>query len=519
MFIKTFNLRRVSLSTHLLVYLSTCLLLVLGVAGCAGMTTPSEMPSGPIITLEPCQLAAPGSSARLPAKCGTLTVYEDRAALSGRQIVLKIAVLPALSRDPAPDPLFFITGGPGGAATQDYLPIRSAFQRINQDRDIVLVDQRGTGQSHPLDCPPSEDPLSSSDNEVLEQEVIHCLNQLDADLSLYTTSIAMDDLDQVRAALGYDKINLYGVSYGTRAALTYLRQHEDHVRTVILDGVLPQDEPLGISIASDAQRALDLIFERCATDSACAQAFPDLRQDFKSLLESLDREPVAVRLSHPTTGEPTEVSFTWEQFAQTMRLLSYSQETVALLPLLIHTTQTTGDFSRLAAQHLLVSQRLEGNISEGMSHSVVCAEDAPFFYEGEEFVGNGDAEKQAYLGEWYRELEKVCALWPVTEVSADFKAPVTSDVPVLLLSGESDPVTPPSNGDQAARTLSNSLHLVAPGQGHGIILRGCVPRIATEFIESGTVQELNTACISEIRPMPFFVNFAGPSPEANEVKP
>ncbi len=513
MSIKVFRSRQAPLSTHLLVYSSACLLLMLAVAGCAGMTTPSEMPSGPIIILEPCHLSAPGSSARLPAKCGTLTVYEDRAALSGRQIVLNIAVLPALSRDPAPDPLFFVTGGPGGAATQDYLPVRSAFQRINQDRDIVLVDQRGTGQSHPLDCPPSEDPLSSSDDEVLEQELTHCLNQLDADLDLYTTSIAMDDLDQVRAALGYDKINMYGVSYGTRAALTYLRQHEDRVRTVILDGVLPQDEPLGISIASDAQRALDLIFERCAADSACAQAFPDLRQDFKSLLESLDQEPIAVALSHPTTGEPTEVNFTREQFAQTMRLLSYSQETVALLPLLIHTTQTTGDFSRLAAQHLLVSQQLEGNISEGMSHSVVCAEDAPFLYEREEFVGNTDAEKQSYLGEWYRELEKVCAIWPVTEAAADFKAPVTSDVPVLLLSGEADPVTPPSNGDQAARTLSNSLHLVAPGQGHGVILRGCIPRIATEFIESGTVQELDTSCISEIRPMPFFINFAGPNPE------
>ena len=513
---KTYDSRRVSLSTCLLAYLSTCLLLVSVATGCAGTATPSEMPSGPTITLQPCQLAAPGSSTRLPAECGTLTVYEDRAAQSGRQITLHVAVIPALSRNPAPDPLFFITGGPGGAATQDYLPVRSAFRRINEDRDIVLVDQRGTGQSHPLDCPPSEDHLSSSDDDVLEQEVTRCLNQLDADLSLYTTLIAMDDLDQVRAALGYDKINLYGVSYGTRAALTYLRQHEDHVRTVILDGVLPQDEPLGISIASDAQRALDLTFERCAADSASAQAFPDLRQEFAALLESLDREPVEVTLPHPTTGEPTGVNFTREQFAQTIRLFSYSQETVALLPLLIHTAQTTGDFSRLAAQHLLVSQQLEGNISEGMSHSVVCAEDAPFLYEGGEFVGDEDAEKQAYLGEWYRELEKVCALWPVTEVPTDFKAPVISNVPVLLLSGEADPVTPPSNGDQVARTLSNSLHLVAPGQGHGIILRGCVPRITTEFIEQGMVQELDTSCIGEIHPMPFFVNFAGPNPE---VKP
>lgn len=503
--IEIFNLRQPSFLRLLLL----TGLVALVMTGCVGTPAPSTEPSEPTITLEACQLSAPGLPTRLPAKCGTLTVYEDRAAQSGRQIDLRIAVLPALSRNPAPDPLFYVTGGPGGAATQDYLSAHPAFQRINEKRDIVLVDQRGTGQSHPLDCPTLDTPGDAD----LKREVDRCLDQLDANLDLYTTSIAMDDLDQVRAALGYDKINLYGISYGTRAALTYLRQHGDHVRTVILDGVLPQDEPLGISVASDAQRALDLIFERCAADSACDEAFPDLYQKFETLLTSLEREPITVTLTHPTTGDSTEINFTREEFALTIRLFSYSQETVALLPLLIHTAQASGDFGRLAAEYLLISRQLEDNLSEGMNYSVVCAEDVPFLYKEGQFVGDVEAEQRSYLGETYRELAKICALWPVAPVSADFKAPVASDVPVLLLSGEADPVTPPSNGDQAARTLPYSLHLVAPGQGHGVIFRGCISRIAAEFIESGTVQELDTSCANEIQPMPFFVNFAGPSSE------
>jgi pimeloyl-ACP methyl ester carboxylesterase len=498
---------------HKRVYLLSFLLLAIMMAGCTRTLLPSAEPSGPTIVLEPCHLSAPGLSTRLPAECGTLTVYEDRAAQSGRQISLRIAVIPAISRNPAPDPLFYITGGPGGASTRDFVQFAWAFERINEERDIVLVDQRGTGQSHPLDCPalPEKDTTSLSDDEILEQSAAHCLDQLDANFDLYKTSIAMDDLDEVRAVLGYEKVNLYGISYGTRAALTYLRQHEDHVRAVILDGVLPQDEPLGTSIASDAQHTLDLIFDRCAADSTCAQAFPDLRQKFGALVESLEQEPVQMTIPHPATAEPTEVVFTAEALATTVRLFSYSQETVSLLPLLIHTAQTSGDLSRLAAQYLIVSQELEDTISEGMHHSVICAEDVPFYYDAEGFTGDQDAEEQSYLGEMYLELEKICAIWPVTEVPADFKAPVSSDVPVLLLSGEADPVTPASNGDHAAETLSNSLRLVAPGQGHGIIIRGCVPRIATDFIELGTVQELDTSCISEIRPMPFFVSFTGPS--------
>jgi pimeloyl-ACP methyl ester carboxylesterase len=487
---------------------SLILVIAIGlIAACASAAPTESQTQPPAITLEPCQLSAPGSSARLPAKCGTLTVYEDRAAQTGRQIDLHIAVLPAVSRSPAPDPLFFLTGGPGQAATESYLQIGAAFNKINQNRDIVLVDQRGTGQSHPLACPDLPDEsLSEFGDEQLTAWLDDCLAQLDADPRLYTTSIAMDDLDQVRAALGYDSINIYGVSYGTRAALTYLQQHGDHVRSVILDGVVPQDEALGLDVARDAQRALDLIFTRCESDPACREAYPNLHAEFDSILTTLDTEPVKLTLPHPVNGGFTELTLTRDTVAASVRLLSYTPETVALLPLLIHQA-ASGNYNLLAAQALMVDDELSASITEGMAYSVQCAEDAPFIKDA------GQANAGAYLGNSMTDgIAQICATWPRGDLPAGFKQPVVSNAPVLLLSGEADPVTPPANADQAAQTLSNSLHLVAPGQGHNVIYRGCLPKLATDFIESGSLTDLQTDCVNDIAPMPFFVNFSGPKP-------
>jgi pimeloyl-ACP methyl ester carboxylesterase len=498
-----------------LVFLSLLLILAIG-AGCARAPMPTASPAQPVIPLEPCQLSAPGAPMRLPAKCRTLSVYEDRAVVSGRQINLRVAVLAAISRTPAPDPLVFITGGPGGASTQDYVQLAGAFRRINEKRDIILMDQRGTGGSHPLVCPSPDDAQDTSSDAVRQAWIESCLKQLNADPKFYTTQAAVNDLDQVRQALGYDKLNLYGLSYGTRVALTYLRSYPEHVRAVILDGVVPQDEPLGLTMASDAQRALDMIFKRCAADVACKSAFPDLAGDWAALLQRVDREPVTLTIAHPTTGEPTMIKFDRDRLAAAIRLFSYQQETVALLPLLIHTAQATGDLRQLAAQSLIVTQQLEGSLSVPLHNSVVCAEDVPFYaWTGKwatDAGANVEAEKHAYMGEAYQELVKTCALWPAAQVPPEFKEPVKSDRPTLLFSGEADPVTPPTNAEHAASTLSHSLHLVVPGQGHGTIIRGCAAKIATNFVERGVVEGLDTDCLRDIRPMPFFVTLTGPKP-------
>jgi pimeloyl-ACP methyl ester carboxylesterase len=483
-----------------------CLLLIALtlVVACVAATASSNRNAGSF-ALQDCQLSAPGMTSRYAARCGTLTVFENRSARSGRQIDLRIAVLPATGNTVAPDPLFLLADGPGQAATEAFLPVLSAFERINHKRDIVLVDQRGTGKSHSLRCPQSYQDLATLPDDQLAVELKTCLSQLDADPRLYTTSIAMDDLDQVRSALGYDQVNLYGASYGTRATLTYLRQHPASVRTAILDGVVPQDWLVGPSAARDAQRALDLIWDRCEAEPACRAAFPNIRTEFETLLATLERQPAKVTVAHPVTGVPTEVTLTRRQVASTIRSLSYRSENAALLPLLVHATQRSGDYSRLAAQYLILNDDFQQGTSNGMSLSILCAEDAAFLAQDA-----GSPKVRMYLDDMTADLRRVCAAWPRGQVSVDFRQPVMSETPVLLLSGEADPVTPPANGDQAARTLSNSLHLVAPGQGHRVISRGCIPKIAAAFVERATVKGLESDCVKDIQPAPFFVSFAGP---------
>ncbi|HEU4324206.1 MAG TPA: alpha/beta hydrolase [Roseiflexaceae bacterium] len=473
--------------------LCAALLCVL-LAGCAG----GERRAEPGAALAPCQLSAPGTAQRLAAECTTVRVFEDRAAASGRTIDLRVAVVPAVSRSAAPDPLFFLTGGPGQAATESYVLLAPAFDAINQERDIVLVDQRGTGMSNPLKCP--EEVADQTDARAVAEA---CLRDLDADPRFYTTSVAADDLDQVRAALGYEQINLYGVSYGTRAALTYLQRHGARVRSAILDGVVPQDQPLGLYVARDAQRALDLTLERCSADPDCRAAFPELRAELDALLERLGRDAPTVRIADPVSAAPTEITLTREVAAQTIRLLSYAPETVALLPLLIHSA-AGGELGPLAAQAHIAGDSLGESISGGMNTAVLCSEDTPFI----DPAAAAQAGAGSYLGDAPLDWQLgICAAWPRGEVPAEFKRPVASDVPVLLLSGEADPVTPPANAEQAARTLPNSLSLVAPGMGHNVIARGCIPRLADRFIDQVNPRDLPADCLEEITPLPFFTNW------------
>lgn len=491
--------------------LSLLLGMALFLGACASQTpAPGANPMQPL-ALQDCQLTYPGVSIPVQAQCGKLTVFEDRQAASGRTIDLNLAVLPSISRSPEPDPLFFLTGGPGQAATESFVTVANAFERIRQKRAIILVDQRGTGQSNPLDCPESPESTGDedTDRQAVESWLRTCLSELDANPALYTTSIAMQDLDDVRQALGYEKINLYGLSYGTRAALTYLKMYPQQVRSVILDGVVPQDEALGLEVAADAQRALDQLFGRCTADSACSQAFPDLPAKFQGLMDQLEEAPVEVTFTHPVHGGLETHPYTSVELASTVRLLSYTPETSALLPLLIHTSASQGRFDLLAAQSRLVSEDLSQSISFGMNLSVLCAEDFPFM----DAAAAEQAAQGSYLGNiQYEELAAMCAIWPKGEVPADFKSPVAVDVPVLLLSGEADPVTPPENAEQVAATLPNSLALVAGGQGHNVIFRGCMPRIAYDFIQSASVEGLDTACIEQIKPAPFFLTFSGPQP-------
>ncbi len=484
------------------------LLAVLLLAGTA-CERPSRPAALPTLALERCRL--PGASAQL--RCGTLEVFEDRTARSGRKLKLHVAVAPALSSNPSPDPLFILAGGPGQAASDVATMMLTALERVRRERDLVFLDQRGTGKSNGLEC--ELGPADASFAERLRAEfdegrVRACIDELSkkADLRLYTTSVAMDDLDEVRAALGYERINLWGGSYGTRAALVYLRQHPERVRTAILDGVAPMQLLLPADVASDAQRALSLLFEQCGADAACEKTYPKLGERFSSLLDRLAQAPARTTVPHPVTGQSIEVEIGREVFVQTVRALLYQPEATSLVPFSIDRA-SEGDFRPLIAQAQMIDSGFGNGLAIGMFFSVVCSEDVPFIPEGAlqkgaagTFMGSGFAD----------DVVRTCALWPKAEVPASYREPVRSEAPVLLLSGNLDPVTPPRWAEEAKKTLTNSAHVVVPGSGHGTLGSACVRNLIRRFVEQGSLEGLDPTCDSKgLRP-PFFTSFAGPPP-------
>ena len=484
------------------------LLLVVFLAACTGGKTKPRSR----VKLSPCHLSTPGAAVRLEARCGTVEVPEDWDRPAGRKIELHVAVLPASSEEPAPDPLMFFAGGPGHAAGESFIPVAGGFKRMRVKRDVVLVDQRGTGRSHPLRCEPPQmvNPYGEMPPQQEQKWLAACIRYLsaDSDLSQYTTTAAIRDFDHVRKLLGYRKVNLYGVSYGTRVALSYLRRYPQNVRSVILDGVLPQDSVMGPEIMTRSPgRVKTLMLKRCRKDPRCHKRFPHLATEVKQLEESLRASPPTVKVDHPRTGEPVEITLTWESWALTLRILGYSSETVALLPLLLHTAHQRKDFSLLVSQAVFVGDALRRSINSGLESSVLCSEDWPFFPKDESAWADA-----RYGRRELRSMARLCKQWPHRPVEAAFKKPVTSDAPVLLLSGEMDPVTPPKNAEKVARNLSRSRHLVVQGQGHGVIMRGCMPKIAARFIKTAAVKGLAPACLDQLSPLGFFLSFAGPEP-------
>jgi pimeloyl-ACP methyl ester carboxylesterase len=481
--------------------------LLWGMAALVADTTAAAPAPAAHTVFEACQIGASDSAQRLQALCTTITVPEDRAHPKGKHIGLHVAWLKARSSTPKPDALFYIAGGPGQASTESFVQEGAAFDRIRGEHDVVLVDQRGTGGSNRLDCPEPASGMDQGDAAVTADPA-DCLKHLPADPRFYTTSVAVQDLDEVRKALGYPSVDLYGISYGTRVALQYLRAYPGSVRSVILDGVVPADLALGPEVSLDAERALGLIFTRCGADAACHQAFPDLAADFAGLQYSLTAHPASVTLRDPLSGAPRTETLSWDKVAGSVRLMSYQSETASLLPLLIHQAGAKHDYAPLMGTALIFSSEVEDSFAGGMAAAVLCTEDAPFLK-----AEDAKALQDTYLGAYTVDsLRKSCRGWPRGVMAPDFKQPVVSAKPVLLLSGEDDPITPPANAERAARTLSNSLSLVVPGQGHGNAFRGCLPRIAAEFVDAGSVKGLDTACVKDTKPFPFFITFSGPSP-------
>ncbi len=457
-----------------------------------------------------CLLEVPGISRR-HAHCATLAVPLDPASAEGDLFDLFVARIPSRVANALPDPLLLITGGPGQSTVDFYMQYRGVFAPVRRNRDLILVDQRGTGRSadgFQCETPADLDFQITRQEGLVESLTADCLAELEHDPAFFTTSVAVQDLEAVRRALGVEQWNIYGVSYGTRVAQHYLRRFPERVRSIILDGVVPTTLELGPDMAANAQATLDVLFERCAENEACATRFGDLASVFADLMARIEESPVSVTTRDAATGETKETLVTEEYLMGVTRLFSYSDTTAALLPLIIHEA-ANGRFEMLLAQAEMITRNVEREISFPMHNSVICSEDYPF-----ESVGSPGAPADGYLGTSIVDaLTAICGLWPQGIVDTDFKNPLASAHPVLLLSGENDPATPSRYAENAiADGFSNALHVIGPGKGHGMAPIGCVPELMGEFIDAASTEGLDADCVDSLIPMPIFLSAAGPGP-------
>jgi pimeloyl-ACP methyl ester carboxylesterase len=457
------------------------------------------------LKFSPCTLAPEIGTQTVEAQCTTMKVPEDRANPKGRQIELAIAWVPA-KNDGEADPVFFIAGGPGQSALESFPGIAPAFAELRKKRHVILVDQRGTGKSNKLICKDSEGKSAVVDKDdysmaAVKGFALRCANELSAraDLRFYTTTDAIQDLDDVRAALGADQVNLMGVSYGTRVAQQYAKRYPAHTRTVTIDGIVPNTLVLGNEHSRNLESSLDSQFKRCQLAPGCAKKFGDPRKQLDALMAKLKVDPPLVSYRDAITGEAKQEKLTPGHVATLTRMFAYAPQAAGLLPLELNEA-AQGRYEPLMALSKLLTSTIGDQIMAGMQMSVICAEDASE-------LKADDKDKDSLLGiDMITTIQAQCTVWPHGQRPADFRAPLKGNVPVLILSGEFDPVTPPRYGDEVLKTLPNGRHLIVRGQGHNVLPVGCLPKLFASFVDSADAKKLDAKCLDTV---PYAVPFTG----------
>ena len=476
---------------------TAAVLFVLDGGGCAK----HRLPDG-LSKLKPCRLA--GIDEEL--FCGKLTVFENRETRTGRTIDLNIVVLPAFDQKNESGAAVRSGGRSGRIVRRRSRILCRTGQRLpSPARCGVRRSARHRAIKSPCNSA-GENSAAITCSEMYPIDYVrqmrHALEQR-ADLTKYTTSIAMDDLDDVRAWLGYDRINLFGGSYGTRAELVYMRRHPDHVRSAILLAVAPTDLKMPLHHSESAARAMDLLLGECEQDAACHAAFPQIRDDWKNVLEQLEKQPARVEYSPPGKSAPTTVEIQRGVFADKIRSWMYGRDKAARIPLIVHHA-ANGDFAPFLQQAIAPS--IPDFVADGMYLSVTCAEDVPFINQEEAAKLNADNPFGNYR---VFQQTRACGMWPRGKIPADFLEPVSSNAPVLIFSGNMDPVTPPKYGEEVAKHLPNSRHIIIAEAGHGVDgLKdpGCIDRIAIEFLDKGDAKNLDVSCVERMAPPPFVTN-------------
>lgn len=465
------------------------------------------------LAFAPCTLATKFTTTTVAAQCTHMDVPEDWSHPDGRKITLAIAWIPADDDEAAADPVFMLAGGPGQSALESYPGSAPAFAETLKKRHLILVDQRGTGQSHRLDC---KNPAGSAgadlsaaadDPATIRKFTTQCRDELakTSDLRLYTTTDAIADLDAVRQAIGADTIDLVGISYGTRVAQQYARTYAAHTRAVVLDSVAPNTLIFGNEFARNLDDALALNFALCAKVPACARRAGDPRASLDGLLARLKAQPQAVSYRDPLTGEYENGTLTRDDVAMLVRMYSYAPMLLASLPMAL-ADACQGHYEALKAQAKMLGNSLSDSMTAGMQLSVICSED------GDGLKADPAMADSALGNRLVDALKEQCAIWPHGRRPADFHQPLVSDLPVLLLEGEFDPVTPPRYGREVVKTLRNGRLLVLRGQGHNVIGVGCMPRLLARFLDTADARSLDTRCLDALPYTPPFTSYSGWEP-------
>jgi pimeloyl-ACP methyl ester carboxylesterase len=458
--------------------------------------------------------------AKTKAECAYLEVPENPEKPEGTKLKLHIAKIAAAARKVAADPLVYIAGGPGQSGSDSYGQVAGGFAKLLEERNLLIVDQRGTGLSNPLKC---QDENAEADYEALmakglpEAElevelgslqrtyVKQCLASLKADVKYYTTTVAIQDLETLREAVNAPQLNLVGISYGTRVAQQYAARYPQSTRSLVLDGVAPNDHYLGTAHAANIDASIQAILKRCSETKECKQRFGDPRETLAKLREQLKTGSTKLEIPEPLTGKLTPVDWNIGPLQLVGRFSAYNSTQSAMLPLMLDEAAKGRPQAMLGLSEIM-GRSLQSSISRGMELSVMCSEDVQFYTFD-------PAEKDTLMGDAMRKsLMRLCAEWPKGPRAENFFEPLKGGIPTLIISGNEDPVTPASFGEQVIKNLSNAKHLVVPFQGHSNLSLGCVPKLAASFVSKLKPAELETKCVDTMLATPFFLDLTGPSP-------
>ncbi|UTW57170.1 alpha/beta fold hydrolase [Kordiimonas sp. SCSIO 12603] len=447
------------------------------------------------LQMEPCFV----SGITRGTKCGTIELPVNYNQPNGETVSIHVAIAEARNTEKEADPLFILAGGPGQAAGEYGALVKLAFSGIREKRDIVMIDQRGTGKSYGMNCEMDENVTSM--DETLE-ELGKCHAGMKLDTRQFSMENVLRDMDTIREELGYDKINLWGASWGTRTADAYIKQYPQHVRSMVLDGILPSDIALFETAPKSAQRALEKIIEECEAQSSCNEEFPNFRAQVFDLMEKASNGELHYKGLNPISGKMIDMQVELTMAVESLRSVMYRADGTTLLPFVVNEASNGNIFPMLSP--LFGSGG--GGMYIGATLSMLCGDEVSRVTPEEaKAAGEGSFARDSYYGVW----SQMCTKWNYEVPTWDYKTPVDTDIPTLVLSGNLDPITPPEFGDHYMKGVSNGRHIVVQGTGHNTSFTACMPELMTEFITTLDVEALDTSCLDHLKRMPIIIGANG----------